>query len=142
MQEWSGAARSRSFALLTHVLRQPSDYDQALALPLPLHLAGLAQEYVLPTPKGDETEEADRAAAEAVGRPAVRRIRTTGRTHRRWNSRCRTRSRRQRTPTLTGSCNCSTCDAWTGCWPHAQAGAIPGFRRPGGQACSAPDHPE
>ncbi|MCX5316190.1 hypothetical protein [Streptomyces sp. NBC_00154] len=24
----------------------------------------------MPTPKGDETEEADRAAAEAVGRPA------------------------------------------------------------------------
>ncbi|MCX4735342.1 DUF3962 domain-containing protein [Streptomyces sp. NBC_01363] len=57
----------RSLALLTHVLRQPSDYDQALALPLPLHLAGLAQEYVLPTPKDDEAETGDAGAAGQSG---------------------------------------------------------------------------
>jgi hypothetical protein len=38
-----------SLALAVHQLRQPPDYPQALALPLPLHLAGLGQEYVLPT---------------------------------------------------------------------------------------------
>lgn len=62
---------SSAFALLTHVLRQPSDYDQALALPLPLHLAGLAQEYVLPTPKGNEAEESDGATVAGAGRPAA-----------------------------------------------------------------------
>lgn len=57
----------RSLALLTHVLRQPSDYDQALALPLPLHLAGMAQEYVLPTPKDDDADTADAVAAGQSG---------------------------------------------------------------------------
>jgi hypothetical protein len=60
----------KSLALLAHVLRQPSDYDQALALPLPLHLAGLAQEYVLPTPKDDEAEAETGEAGEA-GRPTA-----------------------------------------------------------------------
>lgn len=61
----------KSLALLAHVLRQPSDYDQALALPLPLHLAGLAQEYVLPTPKDDETEEAETGEAGEAGQPTA-----------------------------------------------------------------------
>ena len=39
-----------ALALLVHHLRQPADYPEALSLPLPLHLAGLAQQYVLPLP--------------------------------------------------------------------------------------------
>ncbi|MFC6083754.1 pPIWI_RE module domain-containing protein [Sphaerisporangium aureirubrum] len=52
-------------ALVVHQLRQAPDYLDALALPLPLHLARLTEEYVLPTlaepesasddPVGDET---------------------------------------------------------------------------------------
>lgn len=38
-----------ALALVAHHLRQPPEYPEALALPLPLHLAALAQEYVLPT---------------------------------------------------------------------------------------------
>ncbi|KUL47634.1 hypothetical protein ADL28_32015 [Streptomyces violaceusniger] len=38
-----------ALALAAHQLRQPADFPDALILPLPLHLAGLAQEYVLPT---------------------------------------------------------------------------------------------
>jgi hypothetical protein len=38
-----------ALALAAHQLRQPADFPDALSLPLPLHLAGLAQEYVLPT---------------------------------------------------------------------------------------------
>ncbi|MCA6090686.1 RNAseH domain-containing protein [Streptomyces sp. SCA3-4] len=30
------------------MLRQPPDYPEALSLPLPLHLAGLDQDHVLP----------------------------------------------------------------------------------------------
>lgn len=37
-----------SFASAVHLLRQPPDYPEALSLPLPLHLAGLGQDYVLP----------------------------------------------------------------------------------------------
>ncbi|MCC3766830.1 pPIWI_RE module domain-containing protein [Streptomyces sp. UNOC14_S4] len=40
----------QALALVAHLLRQPPDYPEALALPLPLHLAGLGQQYVLPTP--------------------------------------------------------------------------------------------
>ncbi|GAA1898120.1 pPIWI_RE module domain-containing protein [Actinomadura bangladeshensis] len=39
-----------ALALVVHHLRQPADYPEALSLPLPLHLAGLAQQYVLPLP--------------------------------------------------------------------------------------------
>ncbi|WP_436778209.1 pPIWI_RE module domain-containing protein [Yinghuangia sp. YIM S09857] len=46
-----------ALALAVHHLRQPPDYPQALSLPLPLHLAGLGQEYVLPT-RADEAGEA------------------------------------------------------------------------------------
>ncbi|MFI9323530.1 pPIWI_RE module domain-containing protein [Kitasatospora aureofaciens] len=55
----------RAFALLTHLLRQSPDYTQATALPLPLHLAGLAQEYVLPTPKSGDAADEGGAAGEA-----------------------------------------------------------------------------
>ncbi|MET8145388.1 RNAseH domain-containing protein [Sphaerisporangium sp. NPDC005288] len=47
-----------SLALAVHQLRQPPDYPQALALPLPLHLAGLGQEYVLPTLAEEVEDEA------------------------------------------------------------------------------------
>jgi hypothetical protein len=40
---------AEALALAVHQLRQAPDYAAALSLPLPLHLAGLAQEYVLPT---------------------------------------------------------------------------------------------
>ncbi|MGP3921415.1 RNaseH domain-containing protein [Nonomuraea sp. 10N515B] len=47
-----------SLALAVHQMRQPPDYPQALALPLPLHLAGLGQEYVLPTLAEEVEDEA------------------------------------------------------------------------------------
>nr|WP_062337386.1 DUF3962 domain-containing protein [Herbidospora sakaeratensis] len=47
-----------SLALAVHQLRQPPDYPEALSLPLPLHLAGLGQEYVLPT-LTEEVEDVD-----------------------------------------------------------------------------------
>lgn len=54
-----------ALALTMHQLRQAPDYAAALSLPLPLHLAGLAQAYVLPTlADGDRTsnEESDTPA--------------------------------------------------------------------------------
>ncbi|MCM2422129.1 pPIWI_RE module domain-containing protein [Streptomyces sp. RKAG293] len=39
---------AEALALAVHQLRQAPDYAAALSLPLPLHLAGLAQAYVLP----------------------------------------------------------------------------------------------
>lgn len=47
-----------ALALAAHLLRQPPDYPEALGLPMPLHLAGLGQEYVLPTltKEGDSEE--------------------------------------------------------------------------------------
>ncbi|MFG1696027.1 pPIWI_RE module domain-containing protein [Nonomuraea sp. NPDC049309] len=58
-----------SLALAVHLLRQPPDYPQALALPLPLHLAELGQEYVLPTLADEAEDEAsslDPATAAAL----------------------------------------------------------------------------
>ncbi|WTX76421.1 RNAseH domain-containing protein [Streptomyces sp. NBC_00647] len=46
-----------ALALAVHQLRQAPDYLDALSLPLPLHLASLAQHYVLPTVAEGETEE-------------------------------------------------------------------------------------
>ncbi|WP_338932296.1 DUF3962 domain-containing protein [Streptomyces netropsis] len=46
-----------ALALAVHQLRQAPDIPDALSLPLPLHLAGLAQEYVLPT-RAEGGEEA------------------------------------------------------------------------------------
>ncbi|MBX9386926.1 pPIWI_RE module domain-containing protein [Streptomonospora nanhaiensis] len=60
-----------AFATVVHQLRQAPDYRGALALPLPLHLAAQAQEYVLPTLAEEdgapETEEAAPADADEVG---------------------------------------------------------------------------
>ncbi|MER5601538.1 DUF3962 domain-containing protein [Streptomyces sp. NPDC002265] len=58
-----------ALALAMHQLRQAPDYAAALSLPLPLHLAGLAQAYVLPMfAQGDATGEweAEDSADEAV----------------------------------------------------------------------------
>ncbi|AXG81276.1 pPIWI_RE module domain-containing protein [Streptomyces paludis] len=43
-----GADSPEALAMAMHQLRQAPDYPDALSLPLPLHLAGLAQAYVLP----------------------------------------------------------------------------------------------
>ncbi|MEU8004228.1 DUF3962 domain-containing protein [Catellatospora sp. NPDC049111] len=43
-----------AFALAAHQLRQAPDYLDALLTPLPLHMASLAQEYVLPTIASDD----------------------------------------------------------------------------------------
>ncbi|MFJ4097343.1 pPIWI_RE module domain-containing protein [Kitasatospora sp. NPDC089913] len=61
-----------ALALAVHQLRQAPDLPDALSLPLPLHLAGLAQEYVLPTLADDEaatdpTADADPDSAAAAG---------------------------------------------------------------------------
>ncbi|MBO1330975.1 pPIWI_RE module domain-containing protein [Streptomyces sp. VRA16 Mangrove soil] len=54
---------AEALALAMHQLRQAPDYAAALSLPLPLHLAGLAQAYVLPMlAEGDAT-----AVEEATG---------------------------------------------------------------------------
>ncbi|TGZ12559.1 hypothetical protein DV517_66430 [Streptomyces sp. S816] len=45
-----------ALALATHQLRMAPDYPVALSLPLPLHLAGLAQAYVLPTVAAEDQE--------------------------------------------------------------------------------------
>ena len=55
----------------THLLRQPPDYPQALALPLPLHLAGLGQQYVLPTRPEGEADPVDGVEAVADPDPAT-----------------------------------------------------------------------
>ncbi|MER6128188.1 RNaseH domain-containing protein [Streptomyces sp. NPDC001795] len=102
----------RSFGLLTHVLRQPSDYDQALALPLPLHLAGLAGVRAADA-EGRRGGRGRNGRGGAGANPVFRTTWTTRRTHRRWNSPSRTWSRRPWTP--TDSCNCLTFDARTGC---------------------------
>jgi hypothetical protein len=53
-----------ALALAVHQLRQAPDLPDALSLPLPLHLAGLAQEYVLPT-RNEDGEDTTDAAADA-----------------------------------------------------------------------------
>ncbi|MGJ5897347.1 pPIWI_RE module domain-containing protein [Streptomyces niveiscabiei] len=50
-----------ALALAVHQLRQAPDLPDALSLPLPLHLAGLAQEYVLPTMSEDGGDAVDSA---------------------------------------------------------------------------------
>ncbi|MFE9138692.1 pPIWI_RE module domain-containing protein [Streptomyces sp. NPDC007355] len=54
-----------ALALAVHQLRQAPDLPDALSLPLPLHLAGLAQEYVLPT-RNDEYEDSTGSDADAA----------------------------------------------------------------------------
>ncbi|AZK96490.1 MULTISPECIES: pPIWI_RE module domain-containing protein [Streptomyces] len=46
-----------AYALLAHQLRQAADYPDALAKPLPLHLAEKAEEYVLPLPPRAEAAD-------------------------------------------------------------------------------------
>jgi len=50
--------KPEALALAVHQLRQAPDYLDALATPLPMHLASLAQAYVLPT-RAEEDEETD-----------------------------------------------------------------------------------
>ncbi|GHG93917.1 pPIWI_RE module domain-containing protein [Streptomyces rubradiris] len=57
-------------ALAMHQLRQAPDYPASLSLPLPLHLAGLAQAYVLPMfAEGEsaEEDESDSSGEQAAG---------------------------------------------------------------------------
>lgn len=49
-----------ALAFAVHQQRQAPDYTDALRLPLPLHLARLAQEYVLPTASEYEDDHAER----------------------------------------------------------------------------------
>ncbi|WP_433194489.1 pPIWI_RE module domain-containing protein [Nocardia sp. CA-107356] len=53
-QENSTGDNPEAIALAMHQLRQAPDYLDALSLPLPLHLAGLAQAYVLPMMATDD----------------------------------------------------------------------------------------
>ncbi len=49
--------RSAPWATLTHILRQAAfTYEDATALPLPLHLAKLAEEYALWEPTSNDSE--------------------------------------------------------------------------------------
>ncbi|WP_432003288.1 pPIWI_RE module domain-containing protein [Streptomyces sioyaensis] len=48
-----------AYALVAHQLRQAADYKDALAKPLPLHLAEKAEEYVLPLPAGTDADSSD-----------------------------------------------------------------------------------
>ncbi|MFJ2033741.1 pPIWI_RE module domain-containing protein [Streptosporangium sp. NPDC087985] len=56
-----------ALALAVHQLRQAADYLDALSLPLPLHLAALAQEYVLPTIPEEEDGSGDPATIDDRG---------------------------------------------------------------------------
>ncbi|WP_327393176.1 DUF3962 domain-containing protein [Streptomyces sp. NBC_01186] len=51
-----------ALALAMHQLRQAPDYVSALSLPLPLHLAGLSQAYVLPMFAEADTDEEARSS--------------------------------------------------------------------------------
>jgi hypothetical protein len=51
-----------AIAMAIHQLRHAPDYLDALRLPLPLHLAALAQEYVLPMAIVDDEQEEDEEA--------------------------------------------------------------------------------
>jgi hypothetical protein len=55
-----------ALALAVHQLRQAPDYLDALSTPLPMHLASLAQAYVLPT-RAVEDEEAREADTDTAG---------------------------------------------------------------------------
>ncbi|MDX2817721.1 DUF3962 domain-containing protein [Streptomyces sp. PA03-5A] len=62
-----------ALALAVHQLRQAPDFPDALSLPLPLHLAGLAQEYVLPTRAAEDAEPADDADPDSAAAPGMAR---------------------------------------------------------------------
>ncbi|GLY99648.1 DUF3962 domain-containing protein [Actinoplanes sp. NBRC 103695] len=59
-----------ALALAVHHLRQAPDYLDALSMPLPLHLASLAQHYVLPT-VADEGADGEAEARDGVDRAEV-----------------------------------------------------------------------
>ncbi|MGK5636845.1 pPIWI_RE module domain-containing protein [Streptomyces sp. URMC 126] len=52
----------QAIASVVHLLRLPPDYPAALSMPLPLHLAGLGQDYVLPHRAPVEDASGDLAA--------------------------------------------------------------------------------
>ncbi|MFJ2874578.1 pPIWI_RE module domain-containing protein [Streptomyces sp. NPDC087298] len=54
LPSFSAPDEPEAIALATHQLRMAPDYPVALSLPLPLHLAGQAQAYVLPTVAAEE----------------------------------------------------------------------------------------
>ncbi|MFJ6512662.1 pPIWI_RE module domain-containing protein [Streptomyces sp. NPDC091406] len=56
-----------ALALAVHQLRQAPDYLDALSLPLPLHLASLAQHYVLPTAAESEAESSSVVETADIG---------------------------------------------------------------------------
>ncbi|MFD5186604.1 pPIWI_RE module domain-containing protein [Streptomyces sp. NPDC058357] len=58
-----------SLASAVHLLRQPPDYPEALSLPLPLHLAGLGQDYVLPHRTADAPRPEAHQGADPVADP-------------------------------------------------------------------------
>lgn len=60
-----GRDKPEALALAMHQLRQAPDYPVALSLPLPLHLAGLAQAYVLPMFADADTDDEEEASAPA-----------------------------------------------------------------------------
>lgn len=62
---------AEALALAVHQLRQAPDYLDALSLPLPLHLASLAQHYVLPTIAEAEAGEAEEYPLEELATAEV-----------------------------------------------------------------------
>ncbi|MGW5762173.1 pPIWI_RE module domain-containing protein [Streptomyces tendae] len=60
-----------ALALAVHQLRQAPDLPDALSLPLPLHLAGLAQEYVLPTRNDADAAGVGDADPDTAAAPGV-----------------------------------------------------------------------
>jgi len=58
-----------ALALAVHQLRQAPDYLDALSMPLPMHLASLAQAYVLPV-RAEEDKEAEEADTDTAGKAA------------------------------------------------------------------------
>ncbi|MEU3560280.1 pPIWI_RE module domain-containing protein [Kitasatospora sp. NPDC006786] len=66
--------RPEALALAMHQLRHAPEYTDPISLPLPLHLAGLAQEYVLPMRAEDgeqEPEQDDSGDAAAAVDPSL-----------------------------------------------------------------------
>ena len=58
--------KPEALALAVHQLRQAPDYLDALSTPLPMHLASLAQAYVLPT-RAEEDEDAEEDETDTAG---------------------------------------------------------------------------
>lgn len=58
--------KPEALALVVHQLRQAPDYLDALSMPLPMHLASLAQAYVLPTLAEEDKEDTADTEATAI----------------------------------------------------------------------------